>query len=96
MREMCRERSCGGLIRKRPGKVIDFKKMIKSGSLKDLEKKPDEIPGIILGSILAKQIGAYPGSLITVISPEGKLTPFGRSPNTKRFIVCGIFDSGYV
>ncbi len=76
------------------GKVIDFKKMIKSGSLKGLIKKPDEIPGIIIGSILAKQIGAYQGSLITVISPEGKLTPFGRSPNTKRFLVSGIFDSG--
>ena len=83
-----------GIDPKTADKVIDFKTMIKTGTLKNLEKGEDEVPGIIIGSVLAKQVGAYPGSLITVISPEGKLTPFGRSPNTKRFIVSGIFDSG--
>jgi lipoprotein-releasing system permease protein len=34
------------------------------------------------------------GSLVTVISPEGKLTPLGRTPNTKKFRVTAIFDSG--
>ena len=76
------------------GKVVNFDKMIKDGSLSSLNKTENGIPAIVIGSELAKQIGAATGSLVTVISPEGKLTPLGRTPNTKKFRVTGIFDSG--
>ena len=76
------------------GAVVTFKSMIKDGSITSLGKKIDGIPPIIIGGELAKQIGAHPGSVITVISPEGKLTPLGRTPNTRRFKVAAIFDSG--
>jgi lipoprotein-releasing system permease protein len=76
------------------GAVVTFKSMIKDGSITSLGKKIDGIPPIIIGAELAKQIGAHPGSLITVISPEGRLTPLGRTPNTRRFKVVAIFDSG--
>jgi len=75
-------------------RVIDIKRMIKQGSLKFLKKSPSSIPAIILGSELAKKITAFPGDIVTVISPEGKLTPLGRIPNTKNFKVVGIFESG--
>ena len=74
--------------------VVSFDKMIKEGSLSSLSDAENGIPSIIIGSELAKQIGASTGSLVTVISPEGKLTPLGRTPNTKRFKVTAIFDSG--
>ena len=74
--------------------VVSFDKMIKEGSLSSLSEAENGIPSIIIGSELAKQIGASTGSLVTVISPEGKLTPLGRTPNTKRFKVTAIFDSG--
>ena len=74
--------------------VVSFDKMIKEGSLSSLSDAENGIPSIIIGSELAKQIGATTGSLVTVISPEGKLTPLGRTPNTKRFKVTAIFDSG--
>ncbi|MCG6880111.1 MAG: lipoprotein-releasing ABC transporter permease subunit [Deltaproteobacteria bacterium] len=76
------------------GRVVNFDKMIKDGSLSSLSQTENGIPAIIIGSELAKQIGAATGSLVTVISPEGKLTPLGRTPNTKKFRVTGIFDSG--
>ena len=76
------------------GAVVTFKSMIKDGSITSLKKKIDGIPPIIIGGELAKQIGAHPGSVITVISPEGKLTPLGRTPNTRRFKVAALFDSG--
>lgn len=76
------------------GRVVNFDKMIKDGSLSSLNQTENGIPTIIIGSELAKQIGAATGSLVTVISPEGKLTPLGRTPNTKKFRVTGIFDSG--
>jgi len=76
------------------GRVVNFDKMIKDGSLSSLNQTENGIPAIIIGSELAKQIGAATGSLVTVISPEGKLTPLGRTPNTKKFRVTGVFDSG--
>jgi len=76
------------------GAVVTFKNMIKDGSITSLGEKVDGIPPIIIGGELAKQIGAHPGSVITVISPEGKLTPLGRTPNTRRFKVAAIFNSG--
>jgi lipoprotein-releasing system permease protein len=76
------------------GAVIGFKDMIKSGSLSSLTGNADDFPAIIIGSELAKRIGAHTGSVLTVISPEGKLTPLGRTPNTQRFKVSAIFDSG--
>jgi len=76
------------------GVVTGFKEMIKSGSLSSLKGGVDGFPAIIIGSELSKRIGAHPGSLVTVISPEGKLTPLGRTPNTRKFKVSAIFDSG--
>jgi len=76
------------------GAVIGFKDMIKNGSLSSLAGNVDGFPTIIIGSELAKRIGAHAGSVVTVISPEGKLTPLGRTPNTQRFKVSAIFDSG--
>ena len=67
--------------------------MIKSGSLASLGKDINP-PPIIIGRELAKQIAAHVGDVITVISPEGKLTPLGRVPNSKKFTVVGLFDSG--
>jgi lipoprotein-releasing system permease protein len=75
-------------------RVVNFDKMIKEGSLSSLSSAEKGVPSIIIGSELAKQIGAGAGSLVTVISPEGKLTPLGRTPNTQKFRVTAIFDSG--
>jgi lipoprotein-releasing system permease protein len=76
------------------GAVIGFKDMVKNGSLSSLTGDVDGFPAIIIGSELGKRIGAHAGSVVTVISPEGKLTPLGRTPNTRRFRVSAMFDSG--
>jgi lipoprotein-releasing system permease protein len=68
--------------------------MVERGDLASLESPSGDMPAIILGSELSKQIGAYPGDTITLVSPEGKLTPVGRAPNTRKFRVTGLFDSG--
>ena len=52
-------------------------------------------PPIILGKDMADQLGAPVGSLVTVTSPQGELTPFGIVPKYKRFKVAGIFSSGF-
>ncbi len=53
------------------------------------------LPPIILGKDMADQLGAPMGSLVTVTSPQGELTPFGIVPKYKRFKVAGIFSSGF-
>jgi len=53
------------------------------------------LPPIILGKDMADQLGAPVGSLVTVTSPQGELTPFGIVPKYKRFKVAGIFTSGF-
>jgi lipoprotein-releasing system permease protein len=50
---------------------------------------------IVLGKDMADQLGATVGSLVSVTSPQGELTPFGIVPKYARFKVVGIFSSGF-
>jgi lipoprotein-releasing system permease protein len=61
----------------------------------EAEPHPASPPPIILGKDMADQLGAPVGSLVTVTSPQGELTPFGIVPKYKRFKVAGIFSSGF-
>jgi lipoprotein-releasing system permease protein len=83
-----------GLDPKTAGRVVRIEDMIKMGSLDSLEMLQDGLPAVILGRQLARQVGAFPGETVTLVSPEGKLTPLGRAPNTQRYKVTAIFDSG--
>jgi lipoprotein-releasing system permease protein len=53
------------------------------------------LPPVILGKDMADQLGAAVGSVVTVTSPQGELTPFGIVPKYKRFKVTGIFSSSF-
>jgi lipoprotein-releasing system permease protein len=53
------------------------------------------LPPIVLGKDLADELGAVVGSVVTVTSPQGELTPFGVVPKYKRFKVAGVFQSGF-
>lgn len=75
-------------------KTSDALRRLKAGSLKDLEDV-NGLPGIILGSRLAQDLGMPLNSVLTVISPEGTLTPFGPQPRIQRFRVSGTFESGF-
>jgi lipoprotein-releasing system permease protein len=76
------------------GNVLSIESMIKEGSLSSLENSWDGLPTVIIGSELSKQLGAYPGDVLNMISPEGKLTPMGRVPNSQKYKVTAVFDSG--
>ena len=53
------------------------------------------LPPILLGQDMANSLGAQVGSLVTVTSPQGELTPFGIVPKYARFKVVGVFSSGF-
>jgi lipoprotein-releasing system permease protein len=64
-------------------------------SLEAVEQRRAAMPPIILGKQMADELGAKAGSIVTVTSPQGELTPFGIVPKYTRFRVAGIFDSGF-
>ena len=55
-----------------------------------------ELPGIILGEELARQLGVHVGDPVSVVSPSASPTAIGLVPRVKRFVVVGVFDSGMV
>jgi len=52
-------------------------------------------PGIILGKELAQSLGAAEGDSLYLISPKGMVSPIGHLPSMKRFVVTGVFASGF-
>jgi lipoprotein-releasing system permease protein len=88
--------------------VSDLLKTVVEGSAKPLEpvqsSVPDARPGaadfvalppIVIGQDMADSVGAQVGDTVTVISPQGEMTPFGLVPRYQRFSVVGIFKSGF-
>jgi lipoprotein-releasing system permease protein len=67
---------------------------LKSGSLARL-KEDAGLPGIIVGSKLAQDTGLLLNSSLTLIDPEGNLTPEGPRPRSQRFRVAGIFETNF-
>lgn len=64
---------------------------IVEGELDDLESSRF---GIILGNLLAAQLGAVVGDKVTLVLPEASLSPAGVLPRLKRFTVVGVFKVG--
>lgn len=61
----------------------------------DFSPDPDGIDGLLVGKQLADEWKVQPGDYVTLTSPQGRLTPFGLMPRTRRFRVAGVFDSGF-
>lgn len=73
-------------------KVSDVAKEMKAGKLSDLQ--PGQF-GIVLGTQLAASLGVMVGDKVTLVAPEGSITPAGMLPRLKQFSVVGIFESGH-
>ena len=54
-----------------------------------------DLPGILIGRELAKNLGVFLYEPIHVVSPAGVSTPMGLVPRMKAFLVVGIFESGF-
>jgi lipoprotein-releasing system permease protein len=79
--------------------ISDTLRHLKRGSLNRLAVvNPGEdagLPGVVVGSRLAQDAGFTLNSVITLIDPQGRLTPFGPAPNSQRFRVTGIFETNF-
>ena len=61
----------------------------------DFSADADGIDGMLVGKLLADEWKVKPGDYVTLTSPQGRLTPFGMMPRTRRFRVAGVFESGF-
>jgi lipoprotein-releasing system permease protein len=77
-----------GIVPELENTVADFNTHMKAGRLEDL--RPGEF-GIALGISLARALRLEVGDRVTLISPQGQVTPAGLMPRLKQFTVTGIF-----
>jgi len=54
----------------------------------------DESGGIAIGTRMAEILGLALGDTLTLISPDGDVTPFGTTPRVKAYPVTAIFEIG--
>jgi lipoprotein-releasing system permease protein len=74
--------------------VTDVQKSMLAGSLDALRPSPDAPDGIVLGKDIASTIGVNVGDSVTLLTPEGNLTPMGLMPRMRTLKVVGIFGLG--
>jgi lipoprotein-releasing system permease protein len=74
-------------------KTTDIIQHLKEGSFEGLSESSG-LPGIILGSELASNLGVFVGDTVNIVSPIGEIGPMGMLPKVKRFKVVGIFEIG--
>ncbi|MGA8148578.1 MAG: lipoprotein-releasing ABC transporter permease subunit [Gallionellaceae bacterium] len=80
-----------GILPDAENRLIGLSDKMKAGSLQAL--RPDEF-GIVLGSDLARALGAHLNDKVLLITPQGQITPAGMMPRLKQFRVVGIFEIG--
>jgi lipoprotein-releasing system permease protein len=80
-----------GIVPELEQKVAEIGLRMVAGKLDSLA--PGEF-GIVLGAELARALGARVGDKVTLIAPQGLVTPAGILPRLKQFGVTGIFEVG--
>ena len=78
-----------GIVPEAEEQVAEFSKGMVSGSLAAL--RPGEF-GLVIGVGIARALGLRVGDRVTLISPQGQVTPAGLMPRLKQFTVVGVFS----
>src|SRR6266403_1991733 len=83
-----------GIDPERERKSDEALQRVIAGSL-DFSQDADGIDALLIGKQIAEEWKVSAGDYVTLTSPQGRLTPFGLMPRTRRFRVAGVFDSGW-
>jgi lipoprotein-releasing system permease protein len=81
-----------GVLPQEEPKVSDVAAQVREGRFDDL--RPGEF-NIVLGKDLARGLHVQVGDKVTMIAPQGQITPAGVLPRLKQFTVAGIFEAGH-
>lgn len=80
-----------GVLPTAEDQVADFERNMQTGHMSDLQ--PGRF-GMILGRELAQALRVGLGDKVTLIAPQGLVTPAAVLPRVKQFTVVGIFEAG--
>ncbi len=79
----------------REGK-LEYINEIPEHVLKNLSAEDRNLAGIVIGREMARNMGIFLYDTLTIISPSGGIaTPMGMVPRIKKFLVVGMFESGF-
>jgi lipoprotein-releasing system permease protein len=75
--------------------VTDLASQVEEGQLDALDHVAEgSLPPVLLGRDLASTLGVGVGDVVSVTSPNGRLSPYGMVPSVKKFRVAGTVHSG--
>ena len=80
-----------GILPDAEEQVAEFNQYMRGSSMQLL--KPGEF-GIVLGAELARALQVFTGDKVTLIAPQGLVTPAAILPRLKQFRVVGLFEAG--
>ena len=77
-----------------PG-VTEVQETMQSGSVDDLPQRNDaDLPGIVIGRVLAQQLGVQVGDSVSLLTDQGTQIPGGIIPRNRPARVAGIYSLG--
>lgn len=82
-----------GIDPHKAGQVLSLSQDMAQGTLQDLGNDT-QLPGLVIGTGMARQLGAAIGETVNMLSPSGTKSAAGFSPRIKTFHIVGIFDTG--
>jgi lipoprotein-releasing system permease protein len=84
-----------GVVPAQERTVTDLASQIEEGQLDALDNVAEgSLPPVLLGRDLASTLGVGVGDVVSVTSPNGRLSPYGMVPSIKKFRVAGTVHSG--
>jgi lipoprotein-releasing system permease protein len=83
-----------GIVPAEERTVTELGSQVEQGSLDALATPGEGAPPVLLGTDLAATLGVGPGDLVTVTSPQGRLSPMGVLPTVRRVKVAGTVRTG--
>jgi lipoprotein-releasing system permease protein len=77
------------------GQVTDIGTAMQTGRLADLRDATEaDLPGILIGKDLAAKLKVKVGDPVSLLTPEGTLTPGGMMPRVRPLRVAGVYSLG--
>lgn len=76
--------------------VTDIKGAMREGDFQALGAAVADgaLPGLVVGEDLARQLGVNVGDEVTMVTPQGTLSPMGVMPRSRRLRIVGLFRLG--
>lgn len=81
-----------GVLPQQERAVSDVANQVRQGSFDNLKAGAFNV---VLGGELARALHAEIGDKVTMLAPQGQVTPAGVLPRLKQFTVAGIFEAGH-